>query len=415
MEDRTRLARKTAGWTLTDHVPQIDMARMRAYRLGRVQAELERRELAGLVLFDSINIRYASGLRQDQLAQLHYPGRSIFVPARGRCVSFGETMHWPIPSLALETFGEAREAASGFSYFYAGPRVEALAERWAQEVVALLREHGSDDLRLAADRLETPAFLALTRAGVSLVPGQTIMEQARSIKCEEEIACMLHAITVAEAGIARMRTALEPGVSENQLFALLAHANVAMGGEWCELRLFASGGRTNPWGQEASDRMIRAGELFVFDTDMVGPFGYCADLSRAFLCKPGKATACQKRMYRLAYEHIQHNLELLKPGLTFRELADQGWRHPEDTVRGRYPVVAHGIGMCDEYPAIYFPEDWSRAGYDGVIAENMTLCIESCIAPDDAAEAVKLEQQVVIARDGYQLLSTFPFEDELLE
>ena len=35
-----------------------------------------------------------------------------------------------------------------------------------------------------------------------------------------------------------------------------------------------SGGRTNPWYQECSDKIIRPGDLVAFDTDLVGPFGH---------------------------------------------------------------------------------------------------------------------------------------------
>ncbi len=37
--------------------------------------------------------------------------------------------------------------------------------------------------------------------------------------------------------------------------------------------MLVSGACTNPWFAECSDRVIRAGELVSFDTDMIGPFG----------------------------------------------------------------------------------------------------------------------------------------------
>ena len=87
------------------------------------------------------------------------------------------------------------------------------------------------------------------------------MEFARAIKSDDELACMTLATAVADVGMARMREALEPGMTENELWAILHHTNIAMGGEWIETRLLTSGGRTNPWCQQCSDRMILAGEL----------------------------------------------------------------------------------------------------------------------------------------------------------
>ena len=45
----------------------------------------------------------------------------------------------------------------------------------------------------------------------------------------------------------------------------------------------------------------------------------------------------------------------------------------------------------------------------------MTVCIESYVGAVGERDGVKLEQQVLVTKDGYELLSTFPLEDALLE
>ena len=152
-----------------------------------------------------------------------------------------------------------------------------------------------------------------------------------------------------------------------------------MGGEWIEYRLLAAGGHANPWGMEAGDRLIRDGELVPFDCGLIGPFGYSADVSRTFFCEPGTPSDAQKRLYQLAYENIQRNLELVKAGASFREVSERGWMPPPEFVAHRYPVMMHGIGMGDEWPCIPWPVDWERDGYDGVLEENMVICVESFI------------------------------------
>ena len=72
------------------------------------------------------------------------------------------------------------------------------------------------------------------------------------------------------------------------------------------------------------------------------------------------------------------------------------------------------MGLADEYPDIVHPLDWQESGYDGVIEENMTLCVESYIGREGGGEGVKLEQQLLVTAEGSRLLSTFPFEDCLL-
>jgi Xaa-Pro aminopeptidase len=77
-------------------------------------------------------------------------------------------------------------------------------------------------------------------------------------------------------------------------------------------------------------------------------------------------------------------------------------------------VIAHGVGLCDEYPAIYYPEDVARTGYDGVLEADMTICLESYVGEEGGAEGVKLEQQVLVTANGAELLSHYPFEDAAL-
>ena len=175
----------------------------------------------------------------------------------------------------------------------------------------------------------------------------------------------------------------------------------------------STGPRTNPWLQEASERRVETGELVAFDTDMVGPFGYCADISRTWLCgdEPNEQ---QRDVYRIAHDEVQHNMALMKAGLTFKEFSDRAFRPPEEYVARRYPCVAHGIGMSDEYPKIAYRQDWDDWGYDGVFEENMTICLESYVGEDGGQEGVKLEEQVLITATGAELLSTYPFEEEAL-
>ena len=71
--------------------------------------------------------------------------------------------------------------------------------------------------------------------------------------------------------------------------------------------MLSSGPRTNPWMQECSGRVIEAGDLVSYDTDLIGPYGYCSDISRSFLCGDAKPSEAQRRVYRLAREQIEFN------------------------------------------------------------------------------------------------------------
>jgi Xaa-Pro aminopeptidase len=333
------------------------------------------------------------------------------VPAEGKAVIFDFHGCGHL-SDGIETIGEARPARSWF-FFPAGNRMAERAELWADEFAALVRERCGANRRIAVDRLDPPGLRALEKRGIEVFDAQEPCELARAIKSPEEIACMVQAITVCEAGIAAMREALKPGITENALWALLHEANIRLDGEWIETRLLSSGPRTNPWFQECGDRVIRAADLVAFDTDLIGPYGYCADISRTFFCGPGKASERQRRHYALAVEQIDHNMALIKPGLGFREMSERAWKIPDAYVANRYSSLVHGVGLCDEWPKVVHREDVARSAYDGVFQENMTVCVESYIGEHGGPDGVKLEQQVLVTATGCVVLSTFPFDADL--
>ena len=396
---------------LTDTEAMIDMVALRRYRLERVRAELRRLDYAGCLLYDPINIRYATGSRNMAVWTLHNAVRYCFVATEGPVVLF-DFHNCEHLSQGLESVSEVRPAAAWF-YFGAAQHMEERAARWAAELADLVRRHGGGNRRLAADRCDPLGVSALAAEGIELRDGQEVTELARRLKSPEELACMKQSIAVAEAGMARMRAALEPGMTENQLWSLLHQVNIAMGGEWIETRLLSSGERSNPWFQESSDRVIRPGDLVSFDTDLIGPFGYCADISRSFFCGPGRPSDTQRQLYRLAWEQIHSNMDLIRPGMSYRELAETAWPLPDTCKANRYSVIAHGVGLCDEYPACVYLEDFEQ-GYDGLIEPGMTICVESYIGEVGGREGVKLEEQVLVTGTGVERLSTFPFEDELL-
>jgi len=207
--------------------------------------------------------------------------------------------------------------------------------------------------------------------------------------------------------------ALEPGITENGLWAKLHETNIRLGGEWIETRLLSSGPRTNPWFRECSMRQIEKGDMVSFDTDLIGPYGYCSDMSRAWVCgeEPNDE---QRRLYAKAYEQIEHNISVLKAGMTFREVSEKCWPIPDEFLANRYTTLIHGVGLADEYPNIMHCEDFDDKGYDGLIEVGMTLCVESVIGSEGGRECVKLEEQIIMTETGVERQSSYPFAMEML-
>lgn len=389
-----------------------DLTAMRRYRLDRIRAELRRRDYAGALLYDPINIRYATDSTNMQLWVAHNPTRHCFVATEGPVVLFDyfSCEHLSDHSGVVD---EVRPAVS-WTYMYGGDLTDRRVARWAAGIADLVREHGGGNARIAVDHLDPEGVAELARLGVSIGNGEAVMETARQIKSADEILCMRRAIVSCEAAMGEMHAALRPGISENELWAELHRANIARGGEWIETRLLSSGPRTNPWFQECSSRIIEAGDLVAFDTDLIGPYGFCADLSRTWLCGDVRPTNEQRDLFRIAADQIAHNTALLRPGISFRDLAEGSAVPPADCFPTRYGVLYHGVGLADEYPTLPHAADWTDDTPEGVLEPGMVLCVESYIGRIGGNEGAKIEEQVLITQTGAEKLSTYPLEERLL-
>ncbi len=379
----------------------------RKYRKQRIIDHVIKQDCAAILLFDPVNIRYALDVSNMQLWATHNPFHYALVFADGHAIDF-EYPGAEHLAKGLETVDEVR-SAKPFFYMYSGPYLEERAASWAAEIACLVRERAGKNLRLATDKLELAGADALRAQGLTLVEGQQITEQARLIKSADEIALMRWTIRVCEAGMARMYEYSTPGKTEQEIWAELHYENIRSGGEWLETRLLTVGQRTNPWFQECSDNIARRGDMLAFDTDMIGPYGYCADLSRSWTIGHTRMTGEQRTLYDAALEQIHHNVELIKPGTDFREYMERTWPIPERYMANRYSCALHGVGMADEFPGVPYAPDFDDL-LPGRFEEGMVFCVESLIGEQGGREAVKLETQVLVTPHGAERLDTFPWE-----
>ncbi len=389
-----------------------DLDALRRYRLERVREQLRARDYAGIVCYDPMNLRYAVDSSNMSVWTTHNAVRYCFIATDGPVVVF-DFHGCEHLSDHLALVDEVRPAQASY-YFGAGARFHEIAGRWAGEIAALVRAHGAGNPRLAVDHCSPAELDALRDHGIDVGNGEEVMQLARAIKGDDELAAMRCAVAACDAAIEVMRGHLRPGITEQRLWSYLHAENIARGGEWIETRLLASGPRTNPWFHECGSRVIEHGDLVAFDTDLVGPYAVCVDLSRTWLCGDGAPTGEQRRLHEIAHEQILHNTGLLRPGVSFAELGERAMVLPDDCAPNRYSVLYHGVGMCDEYPAIYYPQERNAFGYDGVIAENMVLSVESYVGRVGGREGVKLEEQVLVTATGAEPLSAAPYDDRLM-
>ncbi|MCB1388988.1 MAG: aminopeptidase P family protein, partial [Rhodobacteraceae bacterium] len=361
-----------------------DLARMRRYRLDRLVAALQARDMGGLLMFDPLNIRYATDTTNMQLWNSHNPFRACLVCADGHMVVW-EYKQAPF----LVTFNPlVAELRHGASFFYAvtGDRGEDAARSFAGQVDEVMRTHAGANRRLAVDKIMVAGLRALERAGFEVLEGEEVTERARAVKGPDEILAMRCAHHACEAAMGEMEAYARSeiprgGVSEDDVWAELHRSSIRRGGEWIETRLLASGPRTNPWFQECGPRIIQPDEIVAFDTDLIGCYGICIDISRTWWIGPGRPTNAMVSAMHHAMDHIRTNMAMLKPGVSIEDLVRGGHQLAPEYWAQKYSCKMHGVGLCDEWPYVPYPDGWVPGAFDAVLEPGMVLCVEALVSP----------------------------------
>ncbi|KAF4472238.1 peptidase yqhT [Fusarium albosuccineum] len=403
-----------SGIALLDRAPEsegIDLKAVRLYRQGQVRKEMVKYGVDAVILSDPVNIRWS----HQVFSMRNAPSRYLLLTAnRSILFEFTGCLHL---ADGYETVDEVRPSKTA-SFVAAGPNIEEREKTWAAEMAELITQvvgKPTSDITVGLERLNANTAIALKDSGLRIADAQRPVEMARAIKSPEELKCVIASLRATEVAVGKLREAVRPGLTENELWSVLHKSVIEQNGDYCETRLLSAGQRTNPWFQETASYRIRENELVALDTDVIGCHGYFSDFSRTFHSGPDPPTEEQKKLYRVAYEQVNHNMNILKPGMTFRDYADQAWDIPDKYYANRYYLSAHGCGLTGEYPYLYHRGDFPDAGYDGVIQPGMVICVESYIGEEGGTQGVKLEQQVLITDTGIEVLSEFPFEESLLK
>ena len=393
-----------------------NLANMRAYRLKRLVEAVNKRGYAGVLMFDPLNIRYATDSTNMQLWNTHNPFRACLVCADGYMVLW-DYKNAPFLADFNPLVREKRSGASMF-YFSTGDKGEDAADSFTAEVRDLLREHAGDNKKLAVDKIMVSGLRALEALDIEVLEGEEVTEHARSIKGKDEILAMRCASNACEAACFAMedyaRANVPNGnVSEDDIWAVMHAENIKRGGEWIETRLLASGPRTNPWFQECGPRIVQNNEIVAFDTDLIGAYGICIDISRTWWVGDDAPRPDMVDAMKLGIEHIQTNMDMLKPGVTIPELTANCHTLPPEFRDLKYGCLMHGVGLCDEWPLVAYPDKAVAGAFDYALEPGMTLCVEALISPIGGDFSIKLEDQVLITKDGYENLTKYPFDPRL--
>lgn len=389
---------------------RVDFEGLRQYRLGRVKQMLDEFDLGAVLLFETSNIRYATATQIGYWA-FNKGERWALVTRTGRprIWDFGSAAK--AHRLQLPHLYDTKNSIGGNTGLQGaiGPET-GLHDRAATEIKAALAEDGVASEKLGVDLAETAVFLALQKAGLSIVDGQQAMMRAREIKNHNEIILLTQACAMVDGVYQDIFEMLKPGIRESDVVGM-AHARLfGMGSEFVEAINSIAGERCSPHPHVFSDRLIRPGDQAYFDIIHVFN-GYRTCYYRTFVV--GRATQAQRDAFSQSREWMDAAIELVKPGTTTDQIAKVWPRAEEfgfqDEMDAFGLQFGHGVGVgLHERPII---SRLNSLETPVEIREGMLFALETYAPAADGRSAARIEEEVVVTADGCKVITLFPCEE----
>ncbi|HLQ62954.1 MAG TPA: Xaa-Pro peptidase family protein [Candidatus Acidoferrales bacterium] len=402
---------KTFGRMAVDWEERVNFDRLREERLARIKNLLRGSELGALLCFDMNNIRYITATHigtwaMDKLARCSLLAQD------------DEPILWDFGSAARHHqlycpwLGERSRA--GLSTFRGSiPPAAGRPQDVARKVRVELDRRGLAGEPLGVDLVEPPVLFALQEAGLKVVDGQQLMQEARVIKTQDEIALLNQACAMVDAAYDQLFRELKPGFRENDCVALVAKSLYEQGSEYVEGVNAISGERCSPHPHNFSDRALRPGDPAYFD--VLHSFnGYRTCYYRTFAV--GSASPAMVDAYKRCRAYLDEAIALVKPGRTTADVAKvfpkaREFGFPDEEAAFALQL-GHGVGL-----AIWEKPVFSRLvslEHPEEIREGMVFALETFWPASDGWSAARIEEQMVVTRDGAEVITRFPAEKLLV-
>ena len=410
-QPNTNIASRGATMAV-DWEQRIDFGRLRADRLARAKASLEASDLGALLLFDPNNIRYVTSTHIGEWAR-DKNARWVLMPRAEDPIlwDFGSAArHHQMyaPWLPPENFRTGVAPMRG-----AMPVETGVPDRLAERILLELQERGLAGEPLGIDMSDLVTIEALGRAGIHCTDGSRVMLEARKLKTAEEIALLDHACGIVDAVYEEIYRMLRPGVHEHKVVARAQQLLFELGSDQVEAINAVSGDRCNPHPHVFSDRLLRPGDQAFFD--VIHSFmGYRTCYYRTF--NVGGISQSQLDAYKQCREWLDAAIDLVRPGTTTDEIAavwptaeELGFPSEEACFGLQF---GHGVGV-----GLYEPPMISRVhSFDcpQVLEEGMVFALETYCAATDGRSAARIEEEVVVTKEGARVLTRFPAEELLV-
>lgn len=398
----------------TESEERINWDRLRKYRQDRALQAVRKNGYGAFLALYEENIRYATatrgppwtrdkpGLRygvmmSDGDVLLYEQGDNRFHAVRNN--------PWIKKENVKYSYGVWIKGASG-----AASRHQAL--KFANDIKSEMQKHAVADQPLATDFIDFNLVWAFNEAGIRLVDGSAAVHDARAIKNRDEVEAEKVAALIADNIHYEATKILRPGISENEVMAhLFDYAYSVRGVDYVETIIVSSGPNTWPNNRTFTDRIIGYGDLVFIDV-VIAWNGYHTCYYRTYSIGKQPSTE-QKDYYKLAFDWLYAAINIVKPGITTKDIAEKfptakeiwGYREEEEAAANLW---GHGQGLSHyDLPLV---SRINSIEYPYPIKEGMVFALET--QHGKMFEwGVRIEEMLVVTENGHEVITKFPVDE----
>lgn len=401
------------GTVGTDVMERINWVRLREEKKQNALKSIRDSGLGAVLMMYEENVRYATSTHGPEWTKT-IPGlRCALLLSTGDAVVYeqGDNKYHIIkhcPWLKPENVRYAYTWTKGA----AGPANENQAKKLIQSVKKYMVDYGVSDLPLGVDFVDINMLKALKDLNVEWSDGLKPMLEARAVKTNDEVEALKIAATIADSAHYEVTQILRPGIRENEVVAhLMKYLFNIPGIEHIENLICVSGPNSWPNWRTFTDRFIRYKDLVLVDIVLVWN-GYYTCQYRTF-CVGNQPTQEQKEAYAQAHKWLYDSADIIKPGITTKDIASKWptakelWGYEEED-EAAANLWGHGLGLSHyDLPVVsrIFSLD-----YPYPIKKNMVFALET--QQGKMFEwGTRIEEEVLVTDTGHEILTRFPSEE----
>src|SRR5256714_9158472 len=395
-----------------DWEERVRYDRLREERLARIKRLLAESDLGSLLCFALGDIRYitatSSGRGRGQTQTRSCLPRRAAERIMGDSGSAARHHQLYNPWL-----GDGRSRAGISTLRGAMSPQSGRAEDVARKIRVELEQRALLSEPVGIDAIEPQVLFALQREGVQVADGQELMQQARVIKTQDEVTLLNMACAMVDAAYEELYRRMRPRIREDESGAHGNQVPNQMGSEFVEGVNAISGERCSPHPHVFTDRALRPGDPAYFDV-LHSYMGYRTCYYRTFAV--ASASRALVDAYKRCRYYLDAAIDLIRPGATTGEVAAVWPRAEEFGFPDEEAAFAlqfgHGVGL-----SIWEKPVFSRLvslEHPEVIQEGMVFALETFWPASDGWSAARIEEQLIVTKDGCEVITRFPAEELLV-